>query len=83
MGDKLYRIPPIVWQPSPVNPKQSLISTNTIIKYTIQSRNGYYYVFYGNGRAKEFKTLEDAQYWVQNIHYKAKISKYLEEVTNG
>ena len=83
MEDKLYRIPSIAWQPSPVNPKQSLISTNTIIKYTIQSRNGYYYVFYGNGRAKEFKTLEDAQHWVQNIHYKAKISKYLEEVNNG
>ena len=83
MDDKLYRIPSIVWQPSPVNPKQSLISTNTIIKYTIQNRNGYYYVFYGNGRAKEFTTLEDAQDWVQTIHYKAKISKYLEEVTNG
>lgn len=83
MEDKLYRIPPIVWKPSPVNPKQSLISTNTIIKYTIQVRNGYYYVFYGNGRAKEFKHLKDAQHWVQNIHYKAKISKYLEEVTNG
>ena len=83
MEDKLYHIPPIVWQPSPVNPKQSLISTNTVVKYTIQSRDGYYYVFYGNGRAKEFKSLEDAQDWVQNIHYKAKISKYLEEVTNG
>ena len=83
MEDKLYRIPTIVWKPSPVNPKQSLISTNTIIKYTIQVRNGYYYVFYGNGRAKEFKHLKDAQDWVQNIHYKAKISKYLEEVTNG
>ena len=76
MEDKLYRIPPIVWKPSPVNPEQSLISTNTII-------NGYYYVFYGNGREKEFKTLEYAQDWVQSIHYKAKISKYLEEVTNG
>ena len=83
MEDKLYRIPSIVWRPSPVYPKQSLISTNTIIKYTIQNRNGYYYVFYGNGRAKEFKTLKDAQDWVQNTHYKAKISKYLEEVTNG
>ena len=83
MEDKLYRLPSIVWRPSPVYPKQSLISTNTIITYTIQSRNGYYYVFYGNGRAKEFKTLKDAQDWVQNIHYKAKISKYLEEVTNG
>ena len=83
MEDKLYRIPSIVWQPSLVNPKQSLISTNTIIKYTIQNRNGYYYVFYGNGRAKEFKTLEDAQDWIQNTHYKAKISRYLEEVNNG
>lgn len=82
MGEVLYRIPDIIWKPSPVNPKYSVVSTNTIIKYTIHNRGEYYYVYYGNGRAKEFKSLIEAQEWVQEVHYKAKISKYLEEV-NG
>ena len=69
-----YKIPKINWLKNGL----SLVSTNAFISYSIQKIDKTYLCYYGNGRAKEFKSVTDAMDWVQDTHYPAQVDKLFE-----
>ncbi len=69
-----YKIPKINWLKNGL----SLVSTNAFISYSIQKIDKTYLCYYGNGRAKEFKSVTDAMEWVQDTHYPAQVDKLFE-----
>lgn len=65
----------------------SLETTNTIFPYVIRYGGGRYYVFYtdfsdfrGSRRPNEFRNIEEAKEWIEQIHYPSQIAKFLEKV---
>lgn len=66
--------------------KDTYETTNTIHPYIIRLIDSYYFVYYTDfseprrtNTPKEFKTLEDAQNWIVEVHYPAQIMKFLEK----
>lgn len=71
---------PLVWlenleTDSPV----ILQSENKLANYYIipAPKGGDFYIYYGNGRANEFKTVEECKEWAERIHYPAKLEQFL------
>lgn len=60
--------------------RQTYLSQNTFIEYAIQSENGLFYCYYGNGRFREFASLIQAKEWVETVHYPDQVKKYFKEV---
>lgn len=74
----LYSIPPIKWGLD--NSTGRVFTTNTFQSYDIQRDRNHYVCFYKQGAYKEFNSLNEAQEWVEQIHYPAQVAKYLEKV---
>ena len=81
---KLYSIPKIVWKTSYLlqgNLTRKVETTeNTFISYYIHFEvDDMYRCYYGNGRFRDFNTLEEAKEWVSEVHYPAQVAKYFKE----
>lgn len=60
--------------------RQTHISQNTFVEYAIQSEKELFYCYYGNGRFKEFFSLDEAKHWVETVHYPRQVQKYFDMV---
>lgn len=76
----LYRIPKIKWQVTNHGQIRTADTVNTFVDYSIKLIDNEIYCFYGNGRHKLFKSIEEAREWVETIHYPAQVNKYLERI---
>lgn len=79
-----FKIPKLIWKDRIEqvldNYRKVWFTTNTFNDYYIQHESGTYYCYYGNGRYNEYSSLEEAKEWVEQVHYPAQVSKYLEKV---
>lgn len=80
-----FEIPPLIWVVQSElcfngHRRQTYLSQNTFIEYAIQSENGLFYCYYGNGRFREFASLMQAKEWVETVHYPDQVKKYFKEV---
>lgn len=80
----LFKIPKLEWNTiydgTTDKVLKTVTCTNSFIDYTIQHQDNNFYCFYGNGRYKEFKDLQDAKEWVEFTHYPAQVNKFLVQV---
>lgn len=76
----MYKIPKIKWQVINHGQVVSAETTNTFVEYSIKPINNEYYCFYGNGKHKIFKCVNEAKEWVEQVHYPAQIEKYLDRI---
>lgn len=81
-----FKIPTVLWKERYSKSQNNVLlsksweTTNTFIPYTAHYIEESFRCYYGEGRYKEFTTLEQLQDWVQNTHYPAQIAKYMERV---
>lgn len=73
----MFKIPQILFKKIDDEKTQSV---NTIIDYTIHQAYGKTVCYYGNGRHREFSSIDDAKDWIINTHYPAKVAQYFDKV---
>lgn len=80
----MYKIPKLNWhsriEQTLEFARKVWFTTNTFNDYYIQKEKEFFYCYYGNGRYKEFTSLDDAMDWVEQVHYPSQVEKYLEKV---
>lgn len=80
----MYKIPKLKWsdrlEQALDTYRKVWFTTNTFNDYYIQKEDDLFYCYYGNGRFREFKSLDEAKDWVENTHYPDQVNKYLEKV---